>query len=75
MDEEIYQLGPNSWRKHGREVGSALACLEKAQSDYHKACEHVWDVLYHRIPDLEEVLKIGKRGYKTRMLEARGIYE
>ena len=66
MCEEAY--GENySRRVRSKEVANAVARVEEAQSDYHKACEHAWDVLYHSIPNLEEVLKIGKRGYRVRI--------
>ena len=59
--------GAYSRRAFSKELANAVARVEETQSDYYRACQHVWDTLYFHIPYLEEILKIGKRGYKARM--------
>lgn len=70
-DKETFSSIGSSYGRRvlSKELEHAVARVEEAQTDYHKACEDVWDRLHYLIPYLEEILKIGKRGYKTRMYE------
>jgi hypothetical protein len=47
------------------EVRDAL----RARREYEKACEELYDFLLVDFPELEEMLKIGKRGSKVRQRE------
>lgn len=38
----------------------------KKQWEYHKACKEVYDMFHLPLPELEEILKIGKVGCRER---------